>query len=109
VRSFRRLGQGYTNQGLQVAMAIKFFIVMLNICWSSVWNFFVSCHPSAVENREVAPRIWENLYTPCLGLLKTVARKLTKCSLDLMGVRGIKWEEGGSDPAGVIHFYCAEE
>lgn len=46
----------------------------------------------------------ENLCTPCVGLLKTVARKLTKSSLDFMGVREIKWEKGGTDPAGDYKF-----
>ena len=41
VGSPRRLGRACTNQDRQVAMAIKFLMVMPNICWSSVWNVFL--------------------------------------------------------------------
>jgi hypothetical protein len=36
-----------------------------------------------------------NLYTT--GSLKTVARELGKCKLDLVGVQEIRWDKGGGN------------
>jgi exonuclease III len=39
-----------------------------------------------------------------LGSLKTVARELGKCKLDLVGVQEARWEKGGTERQRIIHF-----
>jgi exonuclease III len=40
------------------------------------------------------------------GALKTVARDLGKCKLDLVGVQGVRWEKGGTERAeGCTYFH----
>jgi exonuclease III len=34
-----------------------------------------------------------------IGSLKTVARELGKCKLDLVGVQEVRWEKGGTERA----------
>jgi hypothetical protein len=36
--------------------------------------------------------------------LKTVAKELAKCKLDLIGVQEVRWEKGGTEPAGNYKF-----
>jgi exonuclease III len=38
------------------------------------------------------------------GSLKTVARELGKCKLDLVGVQEVRWEKGGTEGQKIIHF-----
>jgi hypothetical protein len=38
------------------------------------------------------------------GSLKTVSRELTRCKLDLVGVQKVRWEGGGTEPAGEYTF-----
>jgi exonuclease III len=41
-----------------------------------------------------------------IGSLKTVARELGKCKLDLVGVQEVRWENGGTERAeDYIFFY----
>jgi hypothetical protein len=44
-----------------------------------------------------------NLYR--IGSLKTVARELRKCKLDLVGVQEVGWEKGGTERAEVYTFF----
>jgi hypothetical protein len=39
------------------------------------------------------------------GSLMTVSRELARYNLDLVGVQGVKWEGGGTDPAEHTFFY----
>jgi hypothetical protein len=41
-------------------------------------------------------------------LLKTVARELGKCKLDLVGVQEITWEKGGTERAEDCTLFCEE-
>jgi hypothetical protein len=34
-----------------------------------------------------------------IGSMKTVARELGKCKLDLVGVQEVRWEKGGTERA----------
>jgi exonuclease III len=38
-----------------------------------------------------------SIYRACS--LKTVSSEMAKCSLDLMAVQEVRWENGGSEPA----------
>jgi hypothetical protein len=38
------------------------------------------------------------------GSLKTVSRELARCKLDLVGVQEVRWEGGGTEPAGEYTF-----
>jgi exonuclease III len=38
------------------------------------------------------------------GSLKTVSRKLARYKLDLVGVQEVRWEGGGTEPAGEYTF-----
>jgi exonuclease III len=40
-----------------------------------------------------------------IGLLKTVARELGKCKLDLVGVQEVRWEKGGTEWAEDYTFF----
>jgi hypothetical protein len=40
--------------------------------------------------------------------LKTVARKLRKCKLDLVGLEEVRWEKSGTERAEDFTFLCAE-
>jgi hypothetical protein len=40
--------------------------------------------------------------------LKTGARELGKCKLDLVGVQVVRWEKGGTERAGGYTFFCGE-
>jgi hypothetical protein len=37
-----------------------------------------------------------------------VARDLTKCRLDLVEVKGVRWGKAGTERAEVIHFFCGK-
>jgi exonuclease III len=39
------------------------------------------------------------------GSLKTGSRKLARYNLDLVGVQEVRWEGGGTEPAGEYTFY----
>jgi hypothetical protein len=34
------------------------------------------------------------------GSLMTVAKEISKCKLDLVGVQEVRWDRGGTEPAG---------
>jgi exonuclease III len=40
-----------------------------------------------------------------IGSLKTVARKLGKCKLDLVGVQEVRWEKDGTERAEDYTFF----
>jgi hypothetical protein len=40
-----------------------------------------------------------------VGSLKTVSRELVRCKLDLVGVQEVRWEGGGTEPAGEYTFF----
>jgi hypothetical protein len=42
------------------------------------------------------------------GALKTVARELGKCKLDLVGVQRVRWEKGGTERAEDYTFFYGE-
>jgi hypothetical protein len=35
----------------------------------------------------------------------TVAREIVKCKVDLVGVEGVRWDRGGTEPAGDYTFF----
>jgi hypothetical protein len=39
------------------------------------------------------------------GFLMTVSRELSKCKSDLVGVQVVRWEGGGTEPAGEYTFF----
>jgi hypothetical protein len=39
------------------------------------------------------------------GSLKTVSRELARYKLDLVGVHGVRWESGGTEPEGEYTFF----
>jgi hypothetical protein len=43
------------------------------------------------------------------GSLKTVARELARYKLDLVGVQEVRWEGGGTEPAGEYTFLYGKE
>jgi len=45
-----------------------------------------------------------SLYTRRSGSLATVARKLVRCKLDLVGVQEVRWDKGGMVRAGDYNF-----
>jgi hypothetical protein len=52
--------------------------------------------------------IW-NVRSLCrIGSLKTVARELGKCKLDLEGVQEVGWEEGGTERAEDYTFFYGQ-
>jgi hypothetical protein len=38
----------------------------------------------------------------------TVAKKISKYKSDLLGVQGVGWERGGTEPAGKYTFLCGK-
>jgi exonuclease III len=38
-------------------------------------------------------------------LLRTVAEEVSKCKLDLVGVQEVRWDRGGTEPAGQYTFF----
>jgi hypothetical protein len=40
------------------------------------------------------------------GSLITVSKELSKYKLDLVGVHEVRWDEGGTEPAGEYTFFC---
>jgi hypothetical protein len=47
--------------------------------------------------KENGYEIW---YVERAGSLMTVARKITKYKIDLVGVQEVSWDRGGTEPAG---------
>jgi exonuclease III len=47
-----------------------------------------------------------SLYRICS--LKTVARELGKCKLDLVGVQEVRWEKGGTERAADYTFFYGQ-
>jgi hypothetical protein len=43
------------------------------------------------------------------GSLKTVSRELARYKLDLVGVQEVRWEGGGTEPAGEYTFVYGKE
>jgi hypothetical protein len=43
------------------------------------------------------------------GSLKTVSGKLAKYKLDLVGVQEVRWDKGGTEPAGDYTFFYGNE
>jgi exonuclease III len=39
------------------------------------------------------------------GLFMTVAKEILKYMLDLMGVQEVRWERGGTEPAGGMYIF----
>jgi exonuclease III len=44
-----------------------------------------------------------------VGSLKTVSRELATYKLDLVGVQEVRWEGGGTEPAGEYTFFYRKE
>jgi hypothetical protein len=42
------------------------------------------------------------------GSLKIVSGELAKHKLDLMGVQDVRWDKGGTEPAGDYTFFCGK-
>jgi hypothetical protein len=43
------------------------------------------------------------------GSLMTISWGLSKCKLDLVGVQEVRWEDGGTEPAGEYTFFYGKE
>jgi hypothetical protein len=39
------------------------------------------------------------------GSLRTVTKEISKCKLDLVGVQEVRWDGGGTEPAGEYIFF----
>jgi hypothetical protein len=39
----------------------------------------------------------------------TVLKEISKYKLDFVGVREVRWNRGGTKPAGELHFFCGKE
>jgi hypothetical protein len=44
-----------------------------------------------------------------VGSLRAVAEEISKCKLKLMGVQEVKWDGGGTEPAGECTFFYGKE
>jgi exonuclease III len=42
------------------------------------------------------------------GALRTVAEGISKYKLDLVGVQEVRWDRGGTEPAGQYTFFCGK-
>jgi hypothetical protein len=42
------------------------------------------------------------------GSLRTVAEEISKYKLDLEGVQEVRWDRGGTEPAGQYTFFCGK-
>jgi hypothetical protein len=50
-------------------------------------------------------RLWNVRSLYRVGFPTTVWKELSKCKLTLVGVQEIRWEGGGSEPAGEYMFF----
>jgi hypothetical protein len=81
------LQQGFTNPGHQVTHA-AYFVWWLPIL---VGPHYSSCHPSGIQNFNVAPRFSENLCTPDVKV-----HWLISCSGMVYLIKGHAWRNAGS-------------
>jgi hypothetical protein len=44
----------------------------------------------------------------CKEFVMTVSKEQSKYKLDLVGLQGIRWEGGGTEPAGEYTFFCGK-
>jgi hypothetical protein len=42
------------------------------------------------------------------GSFITVAKEISKCKLDLVGIQKVRWDTGGTEPAGEYTFFCGK-
>jgi hypothetical protein len=42
------------------------------------------------------------------GLLRTVVKEISKYKVDLVGVQEVRWDGGGTEPAGECRFFCGK-
>jgi hypothetical protein len=49
--------------------------------------------------------VWKERSLYGAGSLMTVSRELTRYKLDLVGVQEVRWEGGGTEPAGEYTFF----
>jgi exonuclease III len=42
------------------------------------------------------------------GSLRTVAEEISKYKLDLVGIQEVRWDGGGTEPAGEYTFFCGK-
>jgi hypothetical protein len=42
------------------------------------------------------------------GLLKAVAKEISKYKLDIVGVQDVRWDRGGTEPAGEYTFFSGK-
>jgi hypothetical protein len=42
------------------------------------------------------------------GSLMTVAKEISKYKLDLVGIQEVRWDRGGTEPAGEYTFFCGK-
>jgi exonuclease III len=42
------------------------------------------------------------------GSLMTVAKGISKCKLDLVGVQEVRWDGGGTEPVAEYTFFCGK-
>jgi hypothetical protein len=52
--------------------------------------------------------IWNFRNLCSKSCLKTVAREVRKCTLDLVGVQEVRWEKGGTERAEDYTFFYGE-
>jgi hypothetical protein len=57
------------------------------------------------RNMDMRFGLWDVRSLYRAGFLLTVSRELPKYKLDLMGVQGVRWEGGGTEPAGGYTFF----
>jgi hypothetical protein len=73
-------------------------VYMFSFC---CWVLDIPLYTTAFKHRKMNTRFGTcNVTSLCrIGSLKTVARKLGKCKLNLVGVQEVRWEKGGTERA----------
>jgi hypothetical protein len=76
--------------------------------WDNISQIFRVKKRPKLKKMDMKFGIW-NLTNMCRsGSLRTVAEKISKYKLDLVGVQGIRWDRGGTEPAGEYTFFCGK-
>jgi hypothetical protein len=58
-----------------------------------------------MDSLDKRPKLWDVRSLHRVGSLKTVLRELVRYKLDLAEVQEVRWEGGGTEPAGEYTFF----
>jgi hypothetical protein len=62
-----------------------------------------------LKKMDVRFGIWNIRSLYGAGSLRTVAEKISKYESDLVGAQEVRWDRGGTEPAGEYTFFCGKE